>query len=87
MQRVNELLKPGGLFISATACLGEKRTFLGGLLFFLIKIGIVPNMKYFKRIELENLITNGNFKIIERENISDTLPNYFLIAKKVNATY
>lgn len=82
MQRINELLKPGGLFISATACLGEKRTFLGGLLFFLIKIGIVPNMKFFKISEIETLITNGDFRIIEKENISARLPNYFLVAKK-----
>jgi 2-polyprenyl-3-methyl-5-hydroxy-6-metoxy-1,4-benzoquinol methylase len=28
VQRMHELLKPGGLFVSATACMGEK-SFLG----------------------------------------------------------
>ncbi len=38
MQRINELLKPGGLIISATPCMGEK-TFLSILLSLVSKIG------------------------------------------------
>jgi 2-polyprenyl-3-methyl-5-hydroxy-6-metoxy-1,4-benzoquinol methylase len=34
-RRINELLSPGGLFISATASLGERKTFLGTLVFIL----------------------------------------------------
>ena len=82
MQRINELLTPGGLFISETACLGERKTFLSILMFFVTKIGIVPKMKFFKISKLENLITNGNFKIVETENQS-RLPEYFIVAKKI----
>jgi 2-polyprenyl-3-methyl-5-hydroxy-6-metoxy-1,4-benzoquinol methylase len=32
LQRVNELLQPGGVFISLTPCLGERRTFFGLIL-------------------------------------------------------
>jgi 2-polyprenyl-3-methyl-5-hydroxy-6-metoxy-1,4-benzoquinol methylase len=46
--RINDLLKPGGLFISATACLGERKTFLRMMMFLLTKIGLVPRMKFFK---------------------------------------
>jgi 2-polyprenyl-3-methyl-5-hydroxy-6-metoxy-1,4-benzoquinol methylase len=45
IQRINELLKPGGLIISATSCMGEKtfKNILQLLLFSpLIKLGIVP---------------------------------------------
>jgi 2-polyprenyl-3-methyl-5-hydroxy-6-metoxy-1,4-benzoquinol methylase len=69
MQRINELLKPGGLIISSTACLGEKKTFLSILLsipiFLLIKIGIPPYLRSFKIPELEDSITKENFQIVE----------------------
>ena len=83
MRRINELLKPGGLFISATPCLGEKKAFLGIFLFLLSKIGIVPYLKMLKFSELEGLIANGNFQIVENENLHHTLPNYFIVAKKL----
>jgi len=82
MQRINELLKPGGLFISATACMGEKKTFIGILLFLLNKLRIIPYTKFLKFSELEGLIANGNFQIIKTEDLHDTPPNYFVVAKK-----
>ncbi len=39
MQRINELLKQGGLFISSTVCLAEKNTFLA--FFFLLLTGFL----------------------------------------------
>lgn len=88
MQRINELLKPGGLIISSTACLGEKKTFLSILLsipiFLLIKIGIVPNMRFFKISELEDSITKENFQIIETETLAhNPATEYFIVAKKI----
>ncbi|MFC2104866.1 class I SAM-dependent methyltransferase [Bacteroidota bacterium] len=81
LQRINELLKPGGQIISSTACLGEK-TLLGKFFIFLSKIGIVPNIKPFKISELEDLITE-NFQINEAKTFSDNPPNYFCVATKV----
>ncbi len=83
MQRINELLKPGGLFISATACSGEKKTFLTVFLFLLTKIRIIPKMKFFKLSELENFMIDGSFKLVETEIISHTLSEYFVVAKKI----
>ncbi len=86
MQRINELLKPGGLIISVTACMGEK-TFINILqfLFFspLIKLGIIPYMRFFKMSELEDSITNANFQIVEAENLNHSPTNYFIVAKKI----
>ena len=82
MHRINELLKPGGLFISATSCMREKKTFIGILLFLLSKIRVIPHTKFFKFSELEGLIANGNFQIIETEDLHDTSPAYFVVAKK-----
>jgi hypothetical protein len=41
IRRIYELLEPGGIFISAAACLGVKRGFVGILRFILSKIGLV----------------------------------------------
>jgi 2-polyprenyl-3-methyl-5-hydroxy-6-metoxy-1,4-benzoquinol methylase len=84
LKRVNKLLKPGGLIIIATACLGQ-RTFSNSLQYLLfsplIKLGIIPYMKFFKTSELKDLIESGNFQIIEFVNL-DSPTNYFIVAKK-----
>ena len=82
VERINKLLKPGGLLISATGCMGEKKSFFRLFLSFLSKIGVVPPMTSFSIAELENLVTRGSFEIIETEVIDPALTDYFLVAKK-----
>ncbi|MBP7508535.1 MAG: class I SAM-dependent methyltransferase [Prolixibacteraceae bacterium] len=85
--RINELLKPGGLIISATFCMGEKKNYRGVLLFFIVflltKLGILPYMRLFKFSELEKLITNCNFQIVETKCLDPKSTNYFIVAKKI----
>ena len=88
MQRITELLKPGGLFISTTPCLKEKMAFLikCKLSFYLllIKIGLVPNMlTRYKISELEDLIANGNFQIVETAILYHRMSCCFIVAKKI----
>lgn len=79
-QRINELLNPEGLFISATACMGE--SFLSSIFIFLLsKILRNPVIRFFKISELEDSITNGNFQIVDTERLTPT--EYFIVAKKV----
>jgi len=84
MQRINELLKPGGLIISATPCI--RGTFMGVLLSPVSKIGLIPPIKYFKISELEDLITEGNFEIVETECLDKSGQQYFVVAKKILIT-
>jgi len=81
MQRINELLKPGGLIISATPCI--RGTFLGVLLWPVSKIGLIPPIILFKISELEDSIANGNFEIIETEGLDKSGQQYFVVAKKI----
>ena len=81
MQRINELLKPGGLIISTTPCMGEK-TFLSILLSLVSKIGLIPKIRSFKISELEDLIANVNFEIVETECLNQSGQQYFIVAKK-----
>jgi len=84
MQRINELLKPGGLIISTTACMREKKSLINILVYLLIKTGVVPYIRFFKISELEDTIANGNFKIIGTEKLYDiNQPLPFIVAKKV----
>jgi 2-polyprenyl-3-methyl-5-hydroxy-6-metoxy-1,4-benzoquinol methylase len=87
VQRIDELLKPNGLFISVTPCLGGKLSFLVGLqirLFqIMCKIGIIPvPIRRLKSSDLDDLITNGNFQKVDTEHIYKRASSYFIVAKK-----
>jgi 2-polyprenyl-3-methyl-5-hydroxy-6-metoxy-1,4-benzoquinol methylase len=81
MRRIKELLKPGGLIISATPCI--KGTFLGVLLSLVSKIGLIPPITSFKISELEDLMSDGNFEIVETECLYKSGQLYFIVAKKI----
>jgi 2-polyprenyl-3-methyl-5-hydroxy-6-metoxy-1,4-benzoquinol methylase len=81
MRKINELLKSGGMMISATPCI--KGTFLGVLLSPLSKIGLIPQITSFKISELEDLMTDGNFEIVETECLHKSGQQYFVVAKKL----
>jgi len=81
IERINMLLKPNGFFISSTACLREKRSLIGYFVLLLTKIGIMPKIFFYKKQELETLITNGHFEMIKSEKLSK-LPEYFIVTRK-----
>lgn len=85
--RINQLLKPGGVFISATPCLGE-RTFPGILMsapiFLLSKIGILPPINFFSGSSLTASITGAGFQIVEQEDLLvRPLRECFIAARKM----
>lgn len=84
--RINELLKPGGVYISSTPCLGEKKAVVNHLLspLFMVpsRMGIIPYVKLFRISELEGLITQGNFQIAETKKFTGGLTDYFIVARK-----
>jgi 2-polyprenyl-3-methyl-5-hydroxy-6-metoxy-1,4-benzoquinol methylase len=83
VKRFNQLLKPGGVFVSMTHSLPETTSFMGVLQVFIRKLGLVPNVNMPKISELQNLISNGNFHIVEAENLSKSPPfAYYVVAKK-----
>lgn len=82
LEHISKLLKPNGLLISATGCLGEKKGIFRLFLGLLSKIGIVPPMQSFSIAQLENMITSASFKIIETEILDHALTDYFLVAQK-----
>lgn len=82
LQRMNELLKPGGLLISATPCVGEK-IFLSNLLFFAGRVGLTPKIRSFKIRNLVVSIEEGNFSIVESDCLKKSSQEYFIVARKI----
>ena len=80
MRKIHELLKPDGILISVTPCMGEK-IIQGSLFSIFSKIGIVPKVNLFKRLDLERLIAE-NFNIIESECLPKTSNQYFIASRK-----
>ncbi len=82
INRISKLLKPGGLFVSATVCIGNKKSVLSRSLYFLNKIGLVPDIKMFSTSQLEGKITAENFQITETTEVSQNPVNQYIVAKK-----
>jgi ubiquinone/menaquinone biosynthesis C-methylase UbiE len=81
ISRIYNLLKPGGLFISSSAFLGEKSWMR--IIFYLIsKTGMVPHLKLLKIEEMERLILSENFKMIEIQKSNYPTPSAFMVARK-----
>jgi ubiquinone/menaquinone biosynthesis C-methylase UbiE len=82
LNHINKLLKPGGVFISATDCLGEKKTLLTAIQWVLSKAGFIPYMRHVTMSELEGIIKSCHFSIVKTRNLYKSPPNYFIVAKK-----
>jgi len=82
LRRMNELLKPGGLLISATPCVGEK-ILLRNLLFLAGRVGLMPKIRSFNIRNLIDAIENGNFSIVESDCLKKSSREYFVVARKL----
>lgn len=79
--KARRMLKPGGLFITSTACLGETMGFfkiIGPIGKF---FGLIPLVKVFKKQELLDAITGGGFTI-EHEWQPGKGKSVFVVARK-----
>ncbi|MBF2708678.1 DUF4386 family protein [Flavobacterium soyangense] len=81
MKRINELLKPNGIFISSTIYAKQKKTILFYFFTLVNKLKIMPKINFYSSKELENNILKGNFKMIESYDIS-TMPERFIVVRK-----
>ncbi len=90
-QRINELLKPDGLFISVTPCLRQKLSFLVNLQIQLVRIlckfGVIPiPIRRVKSTDIDDLLAKGEFETIESEEIFKGASSYFVAARKSHKT-
>lgn len=83
LARIRSLLKPGGIFLSATDCLGEGITRVGIQKFWKSHTGSMPYVAFDSRKKLEWEIARAGFAVLERENLFPAPPNLFVAAKKL----
>ena len=83
VKRIHELLKPGGLFISETACIGEKNKVMGKLLRFVGQLGFIPKINILTTQQLEQALEANGFTIVDKTRFSNQPDSEFtLIARK-----
>lgn len=83
LERIRSLLKPGGMFLSATDCLGEGITRVGIRKFWKSHTGSMPYVAFDSRKKLEKEIAQAGFTVLERENLFPAPPNLFVAAKRL----
>jgi len=82
IKRIHGLLKPDGLFISETACIGEKSKLMGKLLRFLGLLGLIPKLKLLTTQQLEQSLETNGFRLVDKTRFSDSSDaEYTLFAK------
>lgn len=79
---IAQALRPGGLMISKTPCLGGVYRVLQPLVVAFRLFGKAPHFNFVTPARLEREITMAGFEIIETENYSERPPRRFVVARK-----
>ncbi len=81
IRKVYALLKPGGVFISSTACLGDKMKFFKLIGPIGKALGLIPLVRVFSASELVDSLTKAGFEIDYQWRPGKS-PAVFIVAKK-----
>ena len=85
--RIHDLLKPDGMFISETACLGEKNKLMGKVLRVAGHLDFLPLINLLTTRQLEQALEKAGFRLIDKTSFSNSSDAEFtLIAKKTYST-
>jgi ubiquinone/menaquinone biosynthesis C-methylase UbiE len=79
--KVRKMLKPGGLFITSTACLADSQNYLKLVLPIMRLFGLAPQVAFFTRKQLLDSMTAGGFEI-DHEWQPSKNKAVFIVAKK-----
>jgi 2-polyprenyl-3-methyl-5-hydroxy-6-metoxy-1,4-benzoquinol methylase len=86
LRRIGELLKPGGLLISVTPCLGEKGTLPVKSVVLLVRLAtalrMIPPVWRCTISGLQESMAAAGLVAIEGEELVSTTSEYFVVAKK-----
>ncbi len=82
IRRVYTMLKPGGIFVSSTVCVGETMPFFRFIAPIGKFLGLMPLVKVFTRQELENSLEQAGFSIDYKFIPANSKEVCFLIAVK-----
>ena len=80
--KVHKMLKPGGLFVTSTACIGDTMKFLKVIAPIGKFFGLMPLVKVFTTQELEDSVTNAGFEIDYQWQPGGKGQAVFIVAKR-----
>jgi 2-polyprenyl-3-methyl-5-hydroxy-6-metoxy-1,4-benzoquinol methylase len=82
--QINTLLKPGGLFISATICRSQRNRLLRWPLALAGTLHLIPPVRLIETAELDQIISSQGFQLVDTERILHSFGvQYFVAARKV----
>lgn len=81
ISRIHDFLKPGGVFISSTACLGDRMAYVKYIAPIARFFGRMPLVKVFTVAELEHSMVEAGF-VIENQWQPDPKKAVFMVARK-----
>lgn len=82
LKKIYEILKPGGIFLSATDCLGRNLSKDSVKKFWKSKLHLMPYVVFDTPISLMRKIQKNDFEVMEIVNLHKNPPNIFIAAKK-----
>ncbi|WP_022693893.1 class I SAM-dependent methyltransferase [Ponticaulis koreensis] len=82
LQRVHTMLKPGGVFVTSTTCLGDGQIHWRMLLPLMRAIGKAPFISFFSQNDLIEAHTRAGFQIVHQWQPSKDAA-LFLVAQKI----
>jgi len=83
LSAVRDMVKPGGLFISKSGCLGEKGVHLRLLIWVMRMFGKAPYVASLTIPEMDDRIAGAGFRIIETRTFPGMAPSRFVVAQKL----
>lgn len=78
LHHIEGLLRPGGLVITKTPCLGAKKWLFGPMIWVMQRFGKAPGVLLFTPDELERVIAAAGFEVIEAEDYGSR----YIVARK-----
>lgn len=69
LRRIHRMLKPGGMFVSKTPCLGDMNPLIGGVLLPVMHaFGRAPHVNVLREVELDAQIRSAGFEVLAIED-------------------
>jgi len=85
LRRIRDLIKPGGYFISSTACLADRMGYLRPILPVMRLFGAAPWVSMFKEAQLRAEIEAAGFEILERFRPEKATAAVFFVARRTGS--
>lgn len=85
LQKLHGLIKPGGYFVSSTACLGDRMGYMRAVLPLMRFVGAAPWAAVFKEEQLQREIVSAGFNIVEQYRPEKAISTFF-VAQRPQST-